>query len=86
MRPTGSNACRHKTDNSPTTCQDAMSLRSTGLEVIEWGGTWSEDDDGDVRGCGARLGLHCRVALGLMCVRMVGGHVRVVGASWDGSG
>ena len=27
-----------------------MSLRSAGLEVIEWGGTWSEDDGG-VGGC-----------------------------------
>ena len=49
-----------------------MSLRSTGSEVIEWGGTWSEDDGG-VRGCGARLGLHC------------GGSVRVH-VCWDGQG
>ena len=46
MRLTGSNAHGHKTDNSPTTCQCTMSLRSAGLEVIEWGGTWSEDDGG----------------------------------------
>ena len=49
-----------------------MSLRSTGLEAIEWGGTWSEDDGG-VRGCGARLGLCC------------GGSVRVH-MCWDGWG
>ena len=62
-----------------------MSLRSTGSEVIEWGGTWSEDDGG-AGGGGARLGLCCRVALGFVHVRMVGGHVRVVRASQDGSG
>ena len=35
-----------------------MSLRSAGSEVIEWGGTWSEDDGG-VGGCGTRLDLCC---------------------------
>ena len=72
MRLTGSDTCGYKTDNSLTTCQHATSLRSTGSEVIEWGGTWSEDDGG-VRGCGARLGLHCR------------GGVRVH-MCWDGRG
>ena len=59
MRPTGSDACGHKTDNSLTTCQRAMALRSAGLGVMEWGGTWS-DNDGGAGGCGARLGLCCR--------------------------
>ena len=85
MRLTGPDACGHKTDNSPTTCQHTMSLRSARSEVIEWGRTWSEDDGG-AGGCGARLGLCCRAALGFMCVRMVGGHVRAVRASQDGSG
>ena len=46
MRPTGSDTCRCKTDNSPTMCQHATSLRSAGSEVIEWGGTWDEDGGG----------------------------------------
>ena len=61
-----------------------MSLRSAGLEVIEWGGTWSEDDGvwgGVVLGWVFAVGA----VLGFMCVGVVGGHVGVVRMSQDGS-
>ena len=46
MRPTRSEACGHKTNNSPTTCQCATFLGSAGLGVIEWDGTQSDNGGG----------------------------------------
>ena len=46
MRLTRSDACGHKTDNSPTTCRRATFLGSAGLGVIEWDGTQSDDGGG----------------------------------------
>ena len=57
MRLTRSDACGHKTDNSPTTCQHAMFLRSAGSGVIEWDGTQSDDGGGAVEG-GTRVRVH----------------------------
>ena len=64
-------------------CQHATSLRSTGSQVIEWGGTWSEDDGGV--GGGVALGwvFVAGAVLGFVCVRMVRGHVGVVRMSWE---
>ena len=59
-----------------------MSLRSAGSDVIEWGGTWSEDNGGVALGWVFTAG----VVLGFVCVRMVRGHAGVVGMSQDGLG
>ena len=84
MRPTGFDACQHKTNNLLTTHQHTTSSRSTRSEVIEWGGTQSEDGGG-VEGVALGWVIVAGVVLGFVCVRMVGGHVGVVRMSQDGS-